>query len=188
MLEKLDPPPDGLIIASPSNPAGTMLHPGELTAIAAWCDGAGVRLISDEIYHGLNYESAIASAASVSHTAVVVNSFSKYFSMTGWRIGWLVLPDDLVRPVERLAQNLFISAPHISQIAAEAAFDCHDELAGNVARYVVRAITCCALCRRLGSPACRRPRGHSICSPISPIGRMTALRSARGCWRKWGLP
>jgi aspartate/methionine/tyrosine aminotransferase len=135
MLEKLDPPPDGLIIASPSNPAGTMLHPGELTAIAAWCDGAGVRLISDEIYHGLNYESAIASAASVSHTAVVVNSFSKYFSMTGWRIGWLVLPDDLVRPVERLAQNLFISAPHISQIAAEAAFDCHDELAGNVARY-----------------------------------------------------
>jgi aspartate/methionine/tyrosine aminotransferase len=135
MLERLDPPPDGLIVASPSNPAGTMLHPDELTAIATWCNDAGVRLISDEIYHGLNYESPIASAASVSQTAVVVNSFSKYFSMTGWRIGWLVLPDDLIRPVERLAQNLFISAPHISQIAAEAAFDCHAELAANVARY-----------------------------------------------------
>ena len=136
MLERLDPPPDGLIVASPSNPAGTMLHPDELTAIAAWCDDAGVRLISDEIYHGLNYESPdrLGSIESAS-TAVVVNSFSKYFSMTGWRIGWLVLPEDLVRPVERLAQNLFISAPHISQIAAEAAFDCHDELAANVARY-----------------------------------------------------
>jgi aspartate/methionine/tyrosine aminotransferase len=135
MLQRLDPPPDGLIVASPCNPAGTMLHPAELAAIAAWCDGAGVRLISDEIYHGLNYESPIATAASASTSAVVVNSFSKYFSMTGWRIGWLILPDDLVRPVERLAQNLFISAPHISQIAAEAAFDCHAELAENVARY-----------------------------------------------------
>ncbi len=135
MLERLDPPPDGLIVASPCNPAGTMLHPEELSAVAAWCSRTGVRLISDEIYHGLNYDSAIATAASVSDSAVVVNSFSKYFSMTGWRIGWLVLPEDLVRPVERLAQNLFISAPYISQVAAQAAFDCHEELAGNVARY-----------------------------------------------------
>jgi aspartate/methionine/tyrosine aminotransferase len=135
LLERLDPPPDGLIVASPCNPAGTMLHPEELAAIAAWCDRTGVRLVSDEIYHGLNYTSRIASAASFSPHAVVVNSFSKYFSMTGWRIGWLLLPEDLVRPVECLAQNLFISAPHISQIAAEAAFDCHDELAANVARY-----------------------------------------------------
>src|SRR6201996_3741472 len=107
MLERLDPPPDGLIVASPSNPAGTMLHPDELAALAAWCDGAGVRLISDEIYHGLNYDSPIATAAAVSGSAVVVNSFSKYFSMTGWRIGWLLLPEELVRPVECLAQNLF---------------------------------------------------------------------------------
>jgi aspartate/methionine/tyrosine aminotransferase len=135
LLERLDPPPDGLIVASPCNPAGTMLHPDELCAVAAWCDGAGVRLISDEIYHGLNYDTPIASAASSSPHAVVVNSFSKYFSMTGWRIGWLLLPEDLVRPVECLAQNFFISAPHISQIAAEAAFDCHDELQANVARY-----------------------------------------------------
>jgi aspartate/methionine/tyrosine aminotransferase len=135
MLERLDPPPDGLVVASPCNPAGTMLHPEELAAIAAWCDGAGVRLISDEIYHGLHYTSAIATAAAFSPHAVVVNSFSKYFSMTGWRVGWLVLPEDLVRPVECLAQNLFISAPHISQLAAEAAFECRAELEANVARY-----------------------------------------------------
>jgi aspartate/methionine/tyrosine aminotransferase len=135
LLEALDPPPDGLIVASPCNPAGTMLHPEELAAIARWCDAHGVRLISDEIYHGLHYDSAIATAAAFSGSAVVVNSFSKYFSMTGWRVGWLLLPRDLVRPVECLAQNLFISAPHLSQIVAEAAFDCGPELEANVARY-----------------------------------------------------
>ena len=134
-LERLDPKPDGLIVASPCNPAGTMLHPDELADIARWCHVNGVRLISDEIYHGLNYDSPLATAASLSPSAIVVNSFSKYFSMTGWRIGWLVLPEDLLRPVECLAQNFFISAPHISQIAAEAAFDCHDELQANIARY-----------------------------------------------------
>jgi aspartate/methionine/tyrosine aminotransferase len=135
MLEQLDPLPDGLIVASPCNPAGTMLHRDELAAIAVWCDRNGVRLISDEIYHGLNYDSPIASAAEFSDSAIVVNSFSKYFSMTGWRIGWLVLPPDLARPVECLAQNMFISAPYISQVAAEAAFDCHEELQANIARY-----------------------------------------------------
>jgi aspartate/methionine/tyrosine aminotransferase len=135
MLEKLDPPPEGLIVASPCNPAGTMLHTEELKAIAGWCDANGVRLISDEIYHGLNYDFPVSTAAAFSPHAVVVNSFSKYFSMTGWRIGWLVLPEDLIRPVECLAQNLFISAPHISQITAEAAFNCHEELQANVARY-----------------------------------------------------
>ncbi len=134
MLDALDPRPDGLIVASPCNPAGTMLHPDELAAIAAWCHRHGVRLISDEIYHGLHYESPIATAAAFP-SAVVVNSFSKYFSMTGWRIGWMVLPEDLVRPVERLAQNMFISAPHIAQIAAEAAFDCTAELEANVQAY-----------------------------------------------------
>lgn len=134
-LERLDPCPDGLIIASPSNPAGTMLDPSELTAIAGWCDARGVRLISDEIYHGLQYDRPLASAVGASPNAIVVNSFSKYFSMTGWRIGWMVLPEGLVRPAERLAQNMMISAPHVAQIAAEAAFGCHDELAANVARY-----------------------------------------------------
>jgi aspartate/methionine/tyrosine aminotransferase len=136
MLERLDPLPTGLIVASPCNPAGTMLAPEDLAAIARWCHAKGVRLISDEIYHGLSYGSvAESSAAAFSDSAVVVNSFSKYFSMTGWRIGWLVLPEDLVRPVECLAQNFFISAPHVAQVAAEAAFDCAEELEANKARY-----------------------------------------------------
>lgn len=135
LLDRLDPAPDGLIVASPCNPAGTMLASDELAAIAAWCDARGVRLISDEIYHGLHYGRPIATAAALSPHAIVINSFSKYFSMTGWRVGWMALPDDLVRPVECLAQNLFISAPHICQVAAEAAFDCAAELDANVARY-----------------------------------------------------
>lgn len=135
MLEALDPRPEGLIVASPCNPAGTMLPPEELAAIARWCHEHGVRLVSDEIYHGLSYGMVESTAAAFSPSAVVVNSFSKYFSMTGWRIGWLVLPEDLVRPVECLAQNLFISAPHVAQVAAEAAFDCTEELEANKARY-----------------------------------------------------
>jgi aspartate/methionine/tyrosine aminotransferase len=149
MLDRLDPRPDGVIVASPCNPAGTMLHPDELAAIARWCDAHGVRLISDEIYHGLGYAAgngrdasaapsqrhARGSALQFSKSAVVINSFSKYFGLTGWRIGWMVLPEDLTRPVERLAQNMFISAPHISQVVAEACFDCHDELQRNVAGY-----------------------------------------------------
>ena len=161
MLDRLDPPPDGLIVASPCNPAGTMLHTDELAAIAAWCDRHGVRLISDEIYHGLNYNTPIASAARFSDSAIVVNSFSKYFSMTGWRIGWLVLPPDLARPVERLAQNLFISAPYISQVAAEAAFDCHQELQANVARY-------------------RRSRDHLLAA--LPAAGFTRLSPAEGAF------
>lgn len=136
MLERLDPLPAGLIVASPCNPAGTMLPPEDLAAIARWCDAQGVRLVSDEIYHGLSYGTvAESTAAGFSPSAIVVNSFSKYFSMTGWRIGWLVLPEDLVRPVECLAQNFFISAPHVAQVAAEAAFDCTEELEANKARY-----------------------------------------------------
>ncbi|PZW48370.1 aspartate/methionine/tyrosine aminotransferase [Humitalea rosea] len=136
MLEAMDPPPAGLIIASPCNPAGTMLAPEDLAAIARWCDAKGVRLISDEIYHGLSWgRTAEATAAAFSPSAIVVNSFSKYFSMTGWRIGWLLLPQDLVRPVECLAQNMVISAPHIAQVAAEAAMDCVEECEANRARY-----------------------------------------------------
>jgi len=135
MLDALDPRPAGLIVASPCNPAGTMLAAHELAAIARWCHANGVRLISDEIYHGLTYDRQPATASAFSPSAIVINSFSKYFSMTGWRIGWMVLPDDLLRPVECLAQNMFISAPHIAQIAAEAAFECTAELQANVARY-----------------------------------------------------
>ena len=134
LLDRMDPPPDGLIVASPGNPTGTMLHPDEFKALADWCTSRGVRLISDEIYHGLNWDVPLSTAADVPG-AVVINSFSKYFSMTGWRVGWVVLPPDLMRPVECLAQNFFICAPHISQVAAEAAFDCGEELRANLAHY-----------------------------------------------------
>ena len=126
---------DGLILASPSNPTGTMVNRAELKALADWCTRNGVRLISDEIYHGIVYEGETHSAVEVSNSAIVVNSFSKYFSMTGWRIGWLVVPPDLVRPIERLTQNFFISVPTLSQHAALAAFECRDELDGHVKRY-----------------------------------------------------
>ncbi|MGH7067196.1 MAG: pyridoxal phosphate-dependent aminotransferase [Acetobacteraceae bacterium] len=135
MLERIARPPNGLIIASPSNPAGTMLQPDEVAAIAQYCHEREIRLISDEIYHGIHFAAPLATACAFSPSAIVINSFSKYFSMTGWRVGWMVLPDDLLRPVECLAQNFFISAPHIAQLAAEAAFECEAELAANVARY-----------------------------------------------------
>lgn len=127
---------DGVIVASPSNPTGTVMSPTELETIASWCDRHDVRLISDEIYHGLVYDDADATtAASYSDSAIVINSFSKYFSMTGWRIGWAVLPEPLVEPFDRLAQNLVICPPALSQHMALAALDCRDELDGHVARY-----------------------------------------------------
>ncbi|MGC8526527.1 pyridoxal phosphate-dependent aminotransferase [Acidiphilium sp.] len=128
MIAALDPQPDGLLIASPANPTGAMLHPDDLAALARHCHANGIRLISDEIYHGLTYGKPAATAAAFSPSAIVINSFSKYFSMTGWRVGWMALPEELVRPVECLAQNMFICAPHVAQRAAEAAFDCHAEL------------------------------------------------------------
>ncbi|MBU6426059.1 MAG: aminotransferase class I/II-fold pyridoxal phosphate-dependent enzyme [Rhodospirillales bacterium] len=135
MLDALPEKPAGLIIASPANPTGSMLAPAELEALCRYCDENGIRLISDEIYHGLTYGKPQASAAQFSASAVVVNSFSKYFSMTGWRVGWMALPEDMVRVTERLAQNMFICPPHIAQIAAEAAFTCRDELEANRATY-----------------------------------------------------
>ena len=129
-------PIDGLIIASPANPTGTVLSPTELQALATWCEANDVRLISDEIYHGLSYGDAqITSATALSDSAIVINSFSKYFSMTGWRMGWTVLPEDLVTPVDRLAQNLVICPPAISQHVALAAMECTEELDSHVERY-----------------------------------------------------
>lgn len=126
---------DGLIVASPANPTGSMLAPDELEALVAWCRARGVRLISDEIYHGIVFGRPAATALQFGDEAIVVNSFSKYYSMTGWRLGWMVVPPDLVRPIEVLAQNLFISPPTLPQLAAVAAFDAEPELAANVARY-----------------------------------------------------
>ncbi len=126
---------DGLIVASPSNPTGTMLAQPQLKALVEACQAGGIRLVSDEIYHGISYGNRATSVLEQCQDAIVINSFSKYYSMTGWRLGWMILPEDLCRPVECLAQNLYISPPTLSQIAAEAAFDCGEELDGHVARY-----------------------------------------------------
>ena len=126
---------EGLIVASPGNPSGTMLDRPALAALMDHCAGRGISFISDEIYHGLHYGDRAVSALEIGQDCHVINSFSKYFSMTGWRVGWMVVPEDQVRLVERLAQNMFICPPHASQIAALAALDCIDELEANRAVY-----------------------------------------------------
>lgn len=125
----------GLILASPGNPSGTVLGVPELRALTDAAQAKGVAVISDEIYHGLSYGGRCHSALEVTDEVFVVNSFSKYFSMTGWRIGWMVVPPEQVRTVERLAQNMFICPPHASQIAALAALDCTPEAEANLAVY-----------------------------------------------------
>lgn len=135
VLERVEGELDGLIVASPANPTGTMLHAVELAALADCCRERRIRLVSDEIYHGITYERPAATALAFDDDAIVVNSFSKYYAMTGWRLGWMVVPKPLLRSVECLAQNLFISPPTLSQLAAVAAFDCEVELDANVARY-----------------------------------------------------
>ena len=126
---------DGLIVASPSNPTGTMLDAAALRALIDACAANGTALISDEIYQGIDYGDRAVSALELSDDVTVVNSFSKYFSMTGWRVGWMVVPAAHVRTYERLAQNMFICAPHASQVAALAAMDAEDELQANLAVY-----------------------------------------------------
>ena len=121
-------PLKGVLVGSPANPTGTMMSREALTGLIAAAEGAGIRFISDEIYHGLDYAFAAVTAAELSPQALVINSFSKYFCMTGWRVGWMVVPEPLVRPIERLQQNLSISVPTLSQIAAEAAFDGRQEM------------------------------------------------------------
>ncbi|MGE5516753.1 MAG: pyridoxal phosphate-dependent aminotransferase [Bacteroidota bacterium] len=135
VLEQIEGRLDGVVVASPSNPTGSMLSAHEVAELATWCELKGVRLISDEIYHGITYGAPAATAVGAGTHAIVVNSFSKYYAMTGWRLGWMVLPPDLTRAVECLQQNLFISPPTLSQIAAEAVFDCLDELDARVAVY-----------------------------------------------------
>ena len=121
-------PLKGVLVASPANPTGTMMRPDALAELIAAAEGEGIRFISDEIYHGLDYAFPAETAAKFSDNAVIINSFSKYFCMTGWRIGWMIAPDALVRPIERLQQNLAISVPTLSQVAAAAAFDGRDEM------------------------------------------------------------
>jgi aspartate/methionine/tyrosine aminotransferase len=121
-------PLQGVVVASPANPTGTMMDADTLSRLIAVAEAEGIRVISDEIYHGLDYALAAETAANVSERALVINSFSKYFCMTGWRVGWMVVPDSLVRPIERLQGNLAISVPTLAQFAAEAAFDGREEM------------------------------------------------------------
>ncbi|MEM7439333.1 MAG: aminotransferase class I/II-fold pyridoxal phosphate-dependent enzyme [Pseudomonadota bacterium] len=126
---------DGVLVASPANPSGTMLGHGPLKSLMEAAHARGLTFISDEIYHGLHYEDRAVSALEISDDVIVINSFSKYFSMTGWRIGWMVVPADMVRTVERLAQNLFICAPHVAQVAALGALEAEQEMEANRATY-----------------------------------------------------
>lgn len=142
MAHRLQPVPGdlpadlaGLIVASPGNPSGTMLDRAALAALIEACAANGTAFVSDEIYHGIQYEGRAVSALEISDDLVVINSFSKYFSMTGWRIGWMVVPETEIRAYERLAQNLFICPSHASQLAAQAAMDCDAELQANLAVY-----------------------------------------------------
>ncbi|ACA19744.1 aminotransferase class I and II [Methylobacterium sp. 4-46] len=128
-------PLSGLLVMSPANPSGTMIDPVHLAELGRTCRALGLAFVSDEIYHGLTYGVPAATALRSDPDAVIINSFSKYYCMTGWRIGWMVVPDALVRPIERLAQNLYISAPYLSQVAALAAFDATEELEAVKADY-----------------------------------------------------
>lgn len=138
MLEALPQPPKGLVVASPANPTGTMIDPDELAALARWCEANGTVLISDEIYHGITYGGErTASAWETSREAVVIGSVSKYFSMTGWRLGWMLAPTDMRPALQRLASNMTVCPPAISQYAALHAFgaEAKAELDGHVRRY-----------------------------------------------------
>ncbi|MFC5951233.1 pyridoxal phosphate-dependent aminotransferase [Pseudonocardia lutea] len=141
MLEELDEPVKGLIVASPANPTGTVLDPAELAGLARYCEERGIQFVSDEIYHGIGYAGSPATACAweTSREAIVVNSFSKYFSMTGWRLGWLLVPERLRRAVDRLAGNLTVCPPALPQHAAVSAFtpQSYAEADSHVQRYAV---------------------------------------------------
>jgi len=134
-INAVAPEAKGVLVASPANPTGCMLDDTALKALVDDCAMQGRWLIVDEIYHGITYNGRAKSVLGITDQAIVINSFSKYFSMTGWRLGWMVLPEALIRPIECLAQNFYISAPGISQVAGIAALSAYDELEQNVARY-----------------------------------------------------
>jgi aspartate/methionine/tyrosine aminotransferase len=154
MLAELDPPVRGVVVASPANPTGTVIPPTELAAIAAWCADAGVQLISDEVYHGLVYEGAPATSCAweTSRDAIVVNSFSKYYAMTGWRLGWLLVPPVLRRAVDCLTGNFTICPPVLSQFAAVAAFTPESiaEANGHVRHYAANRLLLLRGLREIG--------------------------------------
>jgi aspartate/methionine/tyrosine aminotransferase len=158
-LEALDPAPDGVIIASPANPTGTIIAAGELAAIARVCRARGIRIISDEIYHGLSYVEPARSILEFEPAALVVSSFSKYFSMAGWRLGWLLVPAEHQRRARTFVGNLFLTAPSLSQHVGLTALDCRDELDGNLAVYRRNRALLLATLPSLGLNAIAPPDG-----------------------------
>ncbi len=149
----------GLMVASPANPTGTMLDKSAMTSLIDAAHESNTAFISDEIYHGIEYEAKAVTALEITDEAYVINSFSKYFSMTGWRVGWMVVPEDHVRIIERLAQNMFICPPHISQVTALAAMDCTDELQENMKVYAANRALMIAELPKIGLGAFAPPDG-----------------------------
>ncbi len=176
-LNSLNRPLDLLLVASPANPTGVVLPKDRLAEIAGWCKTADVPLVADEIYHGLTYTGAATTALEVSDDAIVLNGFSKYYSMTGWRLGWMIVPEKMIRQVECLAQNLYISPPSLSQHAAQAAFDATDELEANRG-----AMPPTGACCWTGSPAWGLRRsgvaGRRLLYLCSPAGCLARQRGA----------
>jgi aspartate/methionine/tyrosine aminotransferase len=158
-LAALEPAPDGVIVASPANPTGTVIAPDELAAIAQVCADRGIRIVSDEIYHGISYVGPVRSVLAVAPHALVINSFSKYYSMAGWRLGWLVVPPGLVEPARARMGNLFLTPPSLAQHAGLAAMDCHDELDRHVATYARNREVMLAGVERLGLDRIAPPDG-----------------------------
>ena len=158
-LAALEPAPDGVIIASPANPTGTIIAPDELAAIAEVCAARGIRIVSDEIYHGLSYGTPTLSMAAFAPDALIVNSFSKYYSMAPWRLGWLLAPRDLVDAAYARMSNLFLTPPSLSQHAGLVAMDCDDELQGHLATYAANRTAMLAALPNLGLARIAPPDG-----------------------------
>ena len=165
-------PLDGLVIASPSNPTGTVLTDAELAALVEWSERNDVRLVADEIYHGITYGEPAPTVLAHTADAVLLQSFSKYWSMTGWRLGWIVAPAELVRPMERLAQNLFISAATVSQLGALAAFDAETvaEADAHVERYAANRQVVLAGLDEMGCPTAPADGAFYAYAEVSHLG------------------
>jgi aspartate/methionine/tyrosine aminotransferase len=158
-LAALEPAPDGVIVASPANPTGTVIAPDELAAIAKVCADRGIQIVSDEIYHGISYVGPVRSVLAVAPDALVINSFSKYYSMAGWRLGWLIIPPALIEPARARMGNLFLTPPSLAQHAGLAAMDCQDELDRHVATYARTREVMLAGVERLGLSRIAPPDG-----------------------------
>ncbi|HEY0315408.1 MAG TPA: aminotransferase class I/II-fold pyridoxal phosphate-dependent enzyme, partial [Sphingomonas sp.] len=170
-IERLDPAPQGLILASPANPTGTIIGGEELAAIADVCRRRGIRIVSDEIYHGLSYVGPARSMLQEEPAALVVNSFSKYFSMAGWRLGWLIVPPSLIDAARARMGNLFLTPPSLAQHAGLVAFDCRDELEGHVRTYACNRALLLAALPTLGLGRIAPPDGAFYV--YADIGHMT---------------